>query len=187
MIKTASPLAKDNMGLAYAVVQRIGLDNGVSIQDSEEFSDACIGLINAEMKYDPEKAKFSTFAYILCYREVVRGKQRRYKKRHFSFGCLNDKDLTEKLIDKHLFDPHKLKEHEKKDLLFKLLECSGLDKRKRDLDIVKSYYCFDITQVELGKKYGISKQRISQIIVETISKIRKHNRFLIKKCEGLLD
>ena len=104
MIKTASPLAKDNMGLAYAVVQRIGLDNGVSIQDSEEFSDACIGLINAEMKYDPEKAKFSTFAYILCYREVVRGKQRRYKKRHFSFGCLNDKHLTEKLIDKHLFD-----------------------------------------------------------------------------------
>jgi len=185
MIKAASPLAKDNMGLAYAVVQRIGLDNGVSIQDSEEFSDACIGLINAEIKYDPEKAKFSTFAYILCYREVVKGKQRRYKKRHFSFGCFNDKDLTEKLVDKHLFDPHKLKKHEKKDLLFKLLACSGLD--ERDLDIVKSYYCFDVTQVELGKKYEISKQRISQIIIETISKIRKHNKSLMKKCEGLLD
>ena len=65
MIKTATPLAKDNMGLAYAVVQRIGLDNGISIQDSEEFSDACIGLINAEMNYNPERAKFSTFAYTL--------------------------------------------------------------------------------------------------------------------------
>jgi len=185
MIKTATPLAKDNMGLAYAVVQRIGLDNGISIQDSEEFSDACIGLINAEMNYNPERAKFSTFAYTLCYREVIKGKQRRYKKRHFSFGCLNDKDLTEKLIDKNLFVPYKLEKHEKKDLLFKLLECSGLN--ERDLDIVKSYYCFDITQVALGEKYGLSKQRVSQIIVETISKIRKHNKSLIKKCEGLLD
>ena len=185
MIKSASPLAKDNMGLAYAVVQRIGLDNGISIQDSEEFSDACVGLVNAEINYNPERAKFSTFAYTLCYREVIKGKQRRYRKRSFSFGCLNDKDLTEKLVDEHLFVSYKLEKHEKRDLLFRLLECPGLG--ERDLDIVKSYYCFDITQVELSKKYGLSKQRISQIIVETISKIRKHNKSLIKKCEGLLD
>ena len=86
------------MGLAYSVVQRTGVPNGVSIQDTEEFSDACLGLINAERKYDPTKAKFSTFAYTVCYREVIRGKQKRYKKRQLGFGCV-DEDLTEKLID----------------------------------------------------------------------------------------
>jgi RNA polymerase sigma factor (sigma-70 family) len=175
--------AVDNIGLAYSVVQRTGVPNGVSIQDTEEFSDACLGLINAERKYDPTKAKFSTFAYTVCYREVIRGKQKRYKKRQLGFGCI-DEDLTKKLIDRNLFDPGVLKDHEKEKLLFVLLDCSDL--KDRDLDIVKSYYCLGVQGVDLAKKYGLSKQRVSQILVETIIKIRKHNKILMRKYELLL-
>ena len=171
------------MGLAYSVVQRTGVPNGVSIQDTEEFSDACLGLINAERKYDPTKAKFSTFAYTVCYREVIRGKQKRYRKRQLGFGCV-DEDMTEELIDENLIDQYILEFQEKESLLFKLLDSTGLT--DRNLDIIKSYYCLGIKGVELAEKYGLSKQRVSQIIVETITKIRKNNEILIRKYEFLL-
>ena len=178
-----SSKAEDNIGLAYTIVQRTGVPNGVCIQDTEEFSDACLGLINAEKSYDHRKAKFSTFAYIICYREVIKGKSKRYKKRQLGFGCV-DEDLTERLVDRNLFDPYVLKDHEKEKLLFVLLNRSDLT--DRDLDIVKSYYCLGIQGVDLAKKYGLSKQRVSQILVETLTKIRKNNRILIRKYELLL-
>ena len=175
--------AADNMGLAYSIVQRTGIPNGVSIRDTEEFSDACLGLINAERGYDPTKAKFSTFAYTVCYREVIKGKQRRYRKRQLGFGCV-DEDRTEELIDENLIDQYILESHEKKSLLFKLLDSSDL--KDRDLDIIKSYYCLGIQGVELAEKYGLSKQRVSQILIETLTKIRKNNKILIRKYEFLL-
>ena len=175
--------AADNMGLAYSIVQRTGIPNGVSIRDTEEFSDACLGLINAERGYDPTKAKFSTFAYTVCYREVIKGKQRRYRKRQLRFGCV-DEDRTEELIDENLIDQYILESHEKKSLLFKLLDSSDL--KDRDLDIIKSYYCLGIQGVELAEKYGLSKQRVSQILIETLTKIRKNNKILIRKYEFLL-
>lgn len=175
--------AADNMGLAYAVVQRTRTPNGVSIQDTEEFSDACLGLINAERGYDPTKAKFSTFAYTVCYREVIRGRQKRYRKRQLGFGCV-DEDMTEELIDENLIDQYILEFHEKESLLFKLLDSADLT--DRDLDIIKSYYCLGIQGVALAKKYGLSKQRVSQILIETLTKIRKDNKILIRKYEFLL-
>mgnify|MGYP003662682115 CR=1 FL=1 len=153
--------AEDNIGLAYSIAQRTGIPNGVSIQDTEEFSDACLGLINAERGYDPTKAKFSTFAYTVCYREVIRGKKKRYR-----------------------IDQYVLEFHEKESLLFKLLDSSDLT--DRDLDIIKSYYCLGIQGVELAKKYGLSKQRVSQILIETLTKIRNNNEILIRKYEFLL-
>jgi len=175
--------AVDNIGLAYSVVQRTGVANGVSIQDTEEFSDACLGLINAERKYDPTKAKFSTFAYIVCYREVIKGKQKRYRKRQLGFGCV-DEDRTEELIDENSFDQYILELQEKESLLFKLLDSSDLT--DRDLDIIKSYYCLGINGVELAEKYGLSKQRVSQILIKTLTKIRSNNKVLIRKYEFLL-
>jgi len=175
--------AEDNIGLAYSVVQRTGIPNGVSIRDTEEFSDACLGLINAERGYDPTKAKFSTFAYTVCYREVIKGKQKRYRKRQLGFGCV-DEDKTEEIIDQNSFDQYILEFQEKERLLFKLLD--SVDLKDRDLDIIKSYYCLGIQGVELARKYGLSKQRVSQIIVETLTKIRKNNEILIRKYEFLL-
>ena len=175
--------AVDNMGLAYSIVQRTGVPNGVRIQDTEEFSDACLGLINAERGYDPTKAKFSTFAYTVCYREVIKGKQKRYRKRQIGFGCV-DEDRTEEVIDENLIDQYILEFHEKESLLFKLLDSSDL--ADRDLDIIKSYYCLGIQGVELAKKYGLSKQRVSQILMETLTKIRDNNKILIREYEFLL-
>ena len=49
------PIAKDNIGIARQVAIRFRKGNSLNIEDTEEFSDACIGLVHAEKGYIPEK------------------------------------------------------------------------------------------------------------------------------------
>lgn len=59
----------ENIGLVHKVLERMSIPSG----DYDDYlQDGTIGLIKASRKYNPEKARFSTFAYYCIRNEVLR-------------------------------------------------------------------------------------------------------------------
>ena len=164
------PIAKDNLGIARQVALRFLRNTGdlSRVEDTEEFSDACVGLVNAEKGYKPKLGwKFSTFAYICARREVVKGIRQRRKEKYAP--------IQEEVFAKETngFDPE-INKQIVKELSGKLSE--------RSLDILKKRHLEGMTLEEIGNEYGISKERVRQIIERALIKIRE-NSSLIKKYE----
>jgi RNA polymerase sigma factor (sigma-70 family) len=166
-----SPTAKDNIGIARQVALRFLRLRGnlSSVEDTEEFADACVGLVNAEKGYDPSSGyQFSTFAYICARREVVKGIKNRTKNKYTSI----EEEVPAKETNGNLDEP------DKKQVVGEFLnELTG-----RSLDILKKRHLKGMTLEEIGNEYGISKERVRQIIESALKKIRE-NSLLIKKYE----
>ena len=173
--KLRLPTAQDNIGIAGSVASKFVKGRyGVEIRDSEEFSDACLGLIKAEATYDStRKVRFSTYAYVCAYREVLRGLKVRCR-------C---KEMPMNGYDVQVIDDRGTKtdaeRREDRELAIKLL--GGLETSERNMELFVEYL-LGTTQVELSERYGISRQRVEQIINhDVIPKIQDTHADLIER------
>lgn len=70
--------ATEHLGLAGAAAARFAVREGVPIEDSEAFADACVALVKSAIAFDPQRGcQFSTLASRACCNEMVNGLRRR--------------------------------------------------------------------------------------------------------------
>jgi len=148
---------ESNLKLALKVAYGY-VKNGQPVKDSDEFSDACIGLIQANENYNPDLGvRFSTYAYRCMNNAIINGIRKRNRiNQHFSvIDEIND--LEGKVIKEDNVDIKKL--------------LSGLEGRNKD--VVISHYLEGETFASIGRRLGVTRAAISQTCIKALSKIRK--------------
>ena len=143
-----------------------------------------IGFIKSLKTYDKDRGHFEIYAKYKMNTEVIH--YLKYSKNNFNdlyledynpdnmdlgefdnkfkYSTYNkiiktDEDIENKIVDKiHKENLNKYKEE--------LIEKYGKKFNERDLNIITLYLCDDIKQVDLAKKYQVSRQRIGQIITK---------------------
>jgi len=171
--KKRSAKAKDNMGLVYAMAGKF-VKTTAHLEDTPEFSDGCVGLMKAEATFKAKisevtgkPVKFSTYACVCIYREILRGRQVRSRNR--------EKQLE--IPSWFLIEEGDYGELELKEICEVLL--SDLEVSDRNKQIFIDYLKHK-TQTEVAKMWGLTKERIRQIIFYiVIPRIKKkHANFL---------
>jgi len=149
---------ESNLKLALKVAYRY-VKNGQPIKDSDEFSDACVGLIQASENYSPDLGvKFSTYAYRCMNNSIIDGirKRNRINQNFLVIGEVND--LEGEAIEDDNVDVDKL--------------LSGLEGRNKE--VVVSHYLEGETFASIGRRLGVTRAAISQACSKALSKIRKN-------------
>ena len=144
-------------------------------RDPDEVFSICVFAVAKRTKsYDPTRCPWGP--YILTYAK------QEAKTLLMQYGYLPDKRHG-RYAEKPFINPSQVVEHigkkrdnnqwmrqiEARDFCEKAL--SILPDRQRDL--VEKYYIDGMTQTELGKEYGVSKQRIEQIIKQGLKIVRE--------------
>tara|TARA_Y100000034_G_scaffold103692_1_gene129528 strand:- start:6404 stop:7045 length:642 start_codon:yes stop_codon:yes gene_type:complete len=159
------PTAQANLGLAYKYAQKF-CPPEVSIEDTETYADACIGLVKAERDYDvsrlnPATGKpyaFSTCAWQYMRTECATGHRDRsrsdrlqawHAEEEWQFGITHD-ESDERYVATPVVE-----------LLKKLKLKNYL---ALDLEMLLVYHLEELTLKQVGERYGVSKERIRQRI-----------------------
>lgn len=168
------PTVEDNLGLASDfVLKHCRIPSGVPVEETEEFSDACLGLINACENFDPDKGfEFSTYAFYCIKNEVAQGFRRRKKPIIFVSDL---KALDRPLEANGHLDVRLL------DQLLSSTDDSEVDATDKKMLLAK--YLDQKTFEEVGELFKITKQRVQQRISRAISRIQEKHRELIKGLE----
>lgn len=191
--KARHKLFEANVNLVWFVLNRIHLDN---IEDTNElFSYGVEGLSKAIDRFDASRNyKFSSYAVPCIHDQVLKGYRKtclplgyKYKDDMSSIPRVettsifadedspHDKDLVEMLAS----DVDVEREVILSDLLAKLKKClSGLKDRRRRY-IVEHVFGIngkkEMTYEEIGKKYNISKQRVDQLLKDSLKLLQEHH------------
>ena len=148
---------ESNLKLALKVAYGY-VKNGQPVKDSDEFSDACIGLIQASENYNPDLGvKFSTYAYRCMNNSIMDGIRKRNRINQHFLVIDEINDLEGKAIKEDNVDINKL--------------ISGLEGRNKD--VVVSHYLEGETFASIGRRLGVTRAAISQTCIKALSKIRK--------------
>jgi len=194
--KARHNLFEANINLVWFVLNRIHLDN---IEDTNElFSYGVEGLSKAIDGFDASRNyKFSSYAVACINDKILKG----YRKTCLPLGYKYKEDFSEvprvettsifadedRQYDKSLVEMLASDEDVERDverdimqseLSVKIKKClSGLKDRRRRY-IVEHVFGVNgkkkMTYVELGKKYGISKQRVDQLLKDSLKKLQGH-------------
>lgn len=144
-------------------------------QDSDQFADGCVGLLRAIQLYDPTRGvKFSTYASYHIRQQIQYARaleRRRLKKAGLSATvCMSELDYVEgreigpELEAEEADCKLGIKLKVERLLLF-------LDERSRDILVCR--FLLDMTLVETGERHGITKERVRQLEVKALRKLRK--------------
>ena len=149
---------ESNLKLALKVAYRY-VKSDQPVKDSDEFSDACIGLMQASENYNPNLGvRFSTYAYRCMSNAIINGIRKRNRtNKHFSV-IEEINDLEGKII-----------KEDNVDVVEKLI--SGLEGRNKD--VVVSHYLEGETFASIGRRLGVTRSAISQTCNKALSKMRK--------------
>jgi RNA polymerase sigma factor (sigma-70 family) len=162
-LEARAPTAKDNLGLARLASVRFAA-KGEPVEDTEQYADACIGLVLAEKDFDPDKGLFSSWAFGKARKEVVNGYRERA--RHsipavdvdgidVEFPAENE-PLDVSLLDKFLAPHPHDSEH---------------DRRNRQLMI--DHFLHGESQTDIANRLGLTKMAVCLAIKSAITKIRE--------------
>jgi len=162
--------AAESLGLAYTITSRF-LPGRSNLADTQEFSDACLGLVKAERGYN-SSYKFSTFAMSCMKKEMINGiKYKNTQKRSRANEYDGEIDFN-LVVD---WNPETHTSLELRDICDRLL--SMLDDRSKSM--LHDYYFEGLLLSEVAKKNKISGERVRQIIEKALLKIkRNHAGFL---------
>ena len=149
---------ESNLKLALKVAYRY-VKSGQPVKDSDEFSDACIGLMQASENYNPNLGvRFSTYAYRCMSNAIINGIRKRNRtNKHFS--------VIEEIDD---LEGNVIKE-DNVGVVEKVI--SGLEGRNKD--VVVSHYLEGETFASIGRRLGVTRSAISQTCNKALSEIRK--------------
>lgn len=161
MTPKAEKLVVDNLKLAYYTANKYYLKFGLEQEDAVSL--AFLGLVKAATIFDEaKKVKFSTLAMKCMYNTFVQDLRKRSKQVDtISFDSLvsADSDITYADLFPDKDDSYSYIENRE------MIESCLRELTGREQEVVIAYLANpDQRQVDLSKKFGISRQRISIII-----------------------
>ena len=174
------PILEDNLGLAYSAALAFVQPRRVAVEDTEEYADALEALWKACSDWSEEKnINFSTYAHH-CMRNAILNGIRDRKRKSVSAASLEDEQSKElpdvrKLPFAEDIDVHALVES-----LFAEVpedwcgDCrSKAEKAKRNKYFLFQHYMKNVRWEELGRKFGVSKNRAYQYGQKAIKLLRE--------------
>lgn len=150
------------------------------LEDTDEFSDAFLALYFACENFDPDyrtkKGKsvtFKTYAWVVMARAIIQGRKARDSDRKLESVVLSDLERPDHAYE--ILDLSNLEEKPPVHLLKLFFEENDLDTKaeKRYKNILREYYLSDLTLEEVGKKYGIGKERVRQLVNKGLEVIKQ--------------
>jgi RNA polymerase sigma factor (sigma-70 family) len=169
------PVLKDNLGLAYSAALTFVQPRKIAVEDSEEYADALEALWIACDKWDENLGAFSTYAHHCMRNAIVNG----IKRRSHQVPTIAIKD-EEKVLAKEQSDVNKDVDSLIESLFADVstdipTECrTKAEKNKRDKYVLFQFYMNNATWEELGKQFGVSKNRAFQYGQRAIRLIKKN-------------
>jgi RNA polymerase primary sigma factor len=170
---------------------------------SELISEGNMGLIRAVDKFDEEKdVKFISYAVWWIKQGILEAIK---KKNAISFVDINKNDTNDKFIERNVSDEEDEKINnpsekrfsneadernrelfnDQKEVIGKLLNSLG----NREREIIEHYYGIngkmELTLYEIGKKYDLSSERVRQVKLKAIRKLRS-SMMMYENMEELL-
>lgn len=146
--------AEDHLGLVRSIVCKY-IPSGIKIDDTEEYSDGLIGLFNAIKKFDPERHKFSTFAFQCIKNSVIQGIRARKRKKRIALNPIPlDVDIAKNEKDEIDFSS-----------IVECLMTEHPDDTKTDIEnkkILYEHYVNGKTWDAIGKELGVTRMRAMQ-------------------------
>lgn len=150
-IKIRNFLIENNVPLAIGMAARYACEH-YDMDDAKQ--DACVALCRAVDEFKPELGfTFSTFAYSVIWRELHR--KRKLAQKRMAWSNQDDEEL-----DTPILDPE-------------YVETVSLDSlTPRERRVIEARFWKGLSLVKIGKKLGVSRERVRQIEKRAIAKLR---------------
>ena len=146
-----------------------GLKTYISGYDYEDIVQVGnIGLWKACLSYNPDKSKFTTYAIRIIYNEILmtirNSKRNLILNNSISLNSVvtNDKDDSETELGDILISDNSANDISLAEL--RAYICDKYKNSEKKLNIINSYIFDNMTQVEIGRKYGYSQTHIHRIL-----------------------
>ena len=167
MTENQKKLVTDNIRLMEHYVQsRLAIGTIPKCFEDEFVSEVALKFCHSAMCFDESRGfRFSTYAYSgfnNCLRTIKGRKAVRYWRNNFI-----PRECVESLVENHKEDHKEVVKEE----LVRLVNRAGID--GRNLLVLKDYYFSGDTMEKIGIKFGISKERVSQILRESLKRLRR--------------
>lgn len=168
-----SQMFEKNLGLLKSIVSKFVKHQ---IEDSDLYSIGCMALLKAIRTFDPSKSSFSTWATRIIRNSIITQLRKNKKDQVIVFSSIEEKEKDEKLIDQQKEEvPFKLI----KDLI--KIDNSDSKTEAENKKILIDHYLEGKSLSEIGKQFGITKERVRQRAKEGIAKIRIKNKKILKE------
>ena len=155
---------EQNLGLARKFVL-VHFRHSCPVEDTEEYSIACEGLMRACETYHEKIGEFSTYAY-QCIKNALLSELKK-RKRRFS-PELHDPSSFDLLMENKNRNQDDAENNEAVGEAMRFLLTSD----KMDIEMLQDHYMKAMKLREIAVKYGITKMRVSQRINRALKKIK---------------
>lgn len=171
---TNSNLIQENIGLLKSIVLRFTKIG--RIEDSEIYSVACLGLVEASISFDSSKAKFSTWATKIINQKIIQFLRKNKKQKSVELFSLDAQERENCLADNN-----------QKSIPIHLLSLinpteSDTPPEKENKLILSMHYLDGKSWSEIGRKIGITREAVRQRANKFIKNIQKNNVDLLGNC-----
>lgn len=171
----------EHLRLANHVTQRF-VDGSTPVVDTEEYSDAMLGLLSASREYNPEKhkTKFSTFAHDCIRKSIIQGwRNRNCAKR----TPKNQFSISDSETDIDIVDSRKHKNYHKAIEAICQPHPNDTDKDIRNKKILYDHYINGKTWTEISEEMGVTKTCVQQYGMSAIETLKV--RYGVKNFESI--
>lgn len=166
-IETAKAIVADNLALATLAMRYVRISCR-KIEWDDQFQIACLGIVRGARQWNPDKAKFSTFAVTCAMNELrkerLRLSQLRYRGKTFS----KDSALENSGWSPTDYRSSELAPLEHRDVWQNAM--TFLDEREQL--IIRRRFVDDATHQEISRELGVSRQRVAQIEAAALEWVR---------------
>lgn len=152
------PRPENHLAMAAKLAMPIAKKRSEIVEDSEAFSDACLGLMNASRNYDLKHGvKFITYAYHSIIHEILRGAQKRTRRPKIGNETVGIVSIGDHVIEEKI-DKSKIDED--------IIDVLDIEIRKLPLQQMQVIELKrkGLLLAEIGEQLGFSKQRAEQIL-----------------------
>jgi RNA polymerase sigma factor (sigma-70 family) len=162
--------AKDHLGLVYSAAMKFAGTRNV--EDTEAFSDGCLGLLKAVRTYTNDQGKFSTWATWLIESAIIDGHRQRQRQLRIPVVRMDlitpaDKDQIV-THDPDDFDPN-FEDHP-----------DDTEYDKRNKRIVYEYYLRQRSMPDIGRSLNMTRQAIHLAIQRGLLLLKERFQHLAK-------
>lgn len=173
-------LVLDNLRLAHHFANRYSRVLG----DEDAFSDACVGLVQAALAFDPIKGKFSSFAALRINGALVDemrrrpGGRNRHARGDAPVFCSLDEFPAEwgedpALVDNDPLPDEQAEANDTKGYIKTCVRAAIARLAERDARIVTEYYIKGMRLADIGRRLGIGEPRVSQLNARALGILRQ--------------